>query len=131
MNRHIAFLLVITLSFGFNEACKECTLIIQNLLTPGSNLKVICESNRKDRVNGEVKFKSNPVQINFKEAYLERTTWHCMLRQGAYSQYFRAYRGSAPVPRCGELRVYIAKPDGIYLSKNRGPEKLDYRWNKN
>ncbi|XP_019099106.1 PREDICTED: uncharacterized protein LOC109132230 [Camelina sativa] len=131
MNCLVAFLLIITLSFGFNEACEDNTIIFRNALRPGTNLKVSCESNKKHRREGAVKFKSNPVRIDFQEAVFDRTTWHCLLQHGAYSQYYRAYRGSAPIRRCGELRVYIAKPDGIYLSKNAGPEKFDYPWKKN
>lgn len=131
MNCLIALLLIVTLCFTLNEACEDCTIIFRNGLRPGSILRVNCESSKKHRVTGTVKFKSMPVRINFKEAVVERTTWHCLLQQGTYSQHFRAYRGSAPIRRCGELRVYIAKPDGIYLSKNAGPEKLDYRWVKN
>lgn len=130
MSRLIAFLLI-TLYFGLNKACEDCTLIFRNALRPNSVLNVNCESNKNDRRTGTVKFQSNPIRINFREAVIERTTWHCSLRQGGYSQYFRAYRGSFPFPRCGELRIYIAKVDGIYLSKNADPEKLDQRWVKN
>ncbi|ANM63434.1 putative plant self-incompatibility S1 [Arabidopsis thaliana] len=131
MNRLIAFLLIIALSFGLNKACEDCTIVFRNNLSPGIILKVNCESNNKNRVTGTVKFQSDTVRINFREAAFERTTWHCLVQQGGYSQHFRAYRGSAPIPRCGELRVYIAKRDGIYLSANAGPEKLDQRWMKN
>ncbi|KAG7630729.1 Alpha/Beta hydrolase fold [Arabidopsis suecica] len=106
-------------------------MIGDQIAGPGIILKVNCESNNKNRVTGTVKFQSDTVRINFREAAFERTTWHCLVQQGGYSQHFRAYRGSAPIPRCGELRVYIAKRDGIYLSANAGPEKLDQRWMKN
>ncbi|XP_019092659.1 PREDICTED: uncharacterized protein LOC109129283 [Camelina sativa] len=131
MNCLVAFLLIITLSFKFNEAFRDCEILFQNQLGPGTNLTVSCESNKEDRKEGAVKFNGTPVRINFREAVFERTLWFCLLQHGAYSQYYRAYRGRIPIPRFGEKRLYIARPDGIYLSKNANPELFDQPWKKN
>lgn len=128
MKHFIVFLLItVALQFRLNDACSDNDVVFRNRLGKDIILKVNCESNKKHPSIGSVKFKGIPHRITFGEEVGGKTTWHCLLRQGQHTSHFRAYKGSF-IPRCGELRVYIAKPDGIYLSKNAGPEKLDQRW---
>ncbi|CAA7059962.1 unnamed protein product [Microthlaspi erraticum] len=131
MKHLVVFLLVtVALQFGLNDACTDNDVVFRNRLGKDIILKVSCESNKKHRSIGSVNFMGIPHRITFGEEVGGKTTWHCLLRYGQFTSHFRAYKGGSLIPRCGELRVYIAKPDGIYLEKNADREKLDQRWMK-
>lgn len=121
-------MVITVLCFGLIKACEENTVVFRNRLGAGRILKVDCLSNRTDRKIGYVNFNEIPYRINFHEAVFDRTTWNCLLRDGNKLLHFRAYLGNVFPPRCGDLRVYIAKPNGIYLSKNADPEKFNNPW---
>ncbi|ESQ42297.1 hypothetical protein EUTSA_v10014983mg [Eutrema salsugineum] len=137
MNHLIIFVLSIAMCFGLNEGmmcstgnsqhprCRDVcllnTLEIRNELGPDNILMVKCTSNR------------NEVKELYDEGGGNRIVWRCHLRQGQKMEYFqdiwRAYRGASQ-SRCGQIRTWIAKPEGIYLVRNNEPKGLKHPWNR-
>ncbi|XP_018454105.2 S-protein homolog 14-like [Raphanus sativus] len=129
---YLVFMLVIAMCFGLNEGCNVNTLELLNQLSPGSILKVNCSSNRNHvEPLQEVKFNGKYRVSVFEKGLGERIVWRCLLRHGNKVEnsqtIWRAYRG-AREPRCGEIRSWIAKVDGIYMEKNLKSEGLRYHW---
>lgn len=132
---YLIFLLIIAMCSGLNEGCIWCnmnTLEVQNQLNQGITLKVNCSSNR-NHVEGlhELKF-NEKYNISVQEFGMgRRIVWRCTLRFGdkvkSSQTIWRAYRG-ARESRCGEIRSWIAKVDGIYMEKNFKSEGLRYYW---
>lgn len=125
----IVFLLTITSYFALNEAenCGKNMVQFQNQLAQGVMLKVNCTSRDNNLRDHFVAFNGAPYEIKFDEAPFRNTRWLCTMQHGKSSKYFRAYQGSF-YPRCGQTRGYIAKFDGIYLSKNGHPDTYKYNW---
>ncbi|KAG7589610.1 Plant self-incompatibility S1 [Arabidopsis suecica] len=132
MNQFIVFMLVILMYFCMNEGAQGNILRLKNELNPGSILKVNCTS--KSDITGvhDVTFNSY-AEWSFGEHETSRTIWRCLLRQGPKMEFhhilWRAYRG-ARFTRNNQIRLWIAKVDGIYLEKNNGPRKRMYDWYK-
>lgn len=131
MNYLIYFLLTISLCFTLNEAesCLKNLVQFENQIGKGVILKVSCKSRDNNLGDHFLPFKGTPFVIRFHEAKFGKTEWVCTVQHGKFTKLFRAYKGVF-FPRCGEKRIYIAKGDGIYLSKNLGPETLKYPWDK-
>ncbi|KAL0737623.1 hypothetical protein Bca4012_013833 [Brassica carinata] len=132
---YLIFMLVIAMRFGLNQGyygCKPNTLEFQNKLNPGSILKVNCSSN-EGVVENLHELKVNDIyQIPVREfGPGNRIVWRCLLRHGQKVENFqilwRAYRG-ATLYRCGEIRSWIAKVDGIYLEKNNKTKGFQFYW---
>lgn len=128
--------LIIFLYFGSSQAglCKKNTLVFQNSLAISqSTLKVHCRSVDDDLGDHSVLFNTPPYNFSFHDEIFLTTSFGCdLFHKGGnlvYRQSFRAYRGAYPF-RCGLLYVWNARDDGIYLSKNRKPEKFMYNWIK-
>ncbi|KAL1208611.1 putative S-protein4 [Cardamine amara subsp. amara] len=149
MKHFIVFVLVIAMCVGLNEGivcssdsrdprcggsgCIHNNLEFRNQLTPGSVLKVNCTSNRNEaRGVHEVKF-NQAYDFNFPESSSIRIVWACHLRYGPKMEYFqtiwRAYRGAFS-RRCGQVRSWVAKVDGIYLDRNGVPQGRLHNWVK-
>lgn len=114
-----------------NEAdevgCLKNLVQFENQIDKGVTLKVNCQSRDNKLGDHFLPFKGTPFVIRFHEAKFGKTEWTCTVTHGKFSKYFRAYKGVF-FTRCGEKRIYIAKGDGIYLSKNLGPETFKYTW---
>ncbi|CAA7025011.1 unnamed protein product [Microthlaspi erraticum] len=144
MNHLIVFLLAIAWCFGLNEglvcstgnprcnnACLLNTLEFRNELTPGNILKVNCTSNRnEDKGHHDVTF-GNSFRFFVNENGDNRIVWRCHLRQGPNMEHFlelwRAYRG-AYASRCGQLRSWIARVDGVHLLRNDEHKGHQHHW---
>lgn len=120
MNHLVFFLFVTTTYFGFNEACKENHVVIQNELGPGRVLEYHCRSKDDDLQVHSLDFKGTPYTIKFHDEIPNLTRWACIFRQGPRKEYsfdIEVYKaGARLIPRCGQLRVWVAKLDGIYFS---------------
>ncbi|CAN6808766.1 unnamed protein product [Brassica oleracea] len=134
INFSFVFLLTIALFVGFHEAkCRKNTVSFQNKLAKShSTLEVHCKSKDDDLGVHRVKFNGHAYKFRFGDDIFVRTKWDCLLRKGPkmeYAQGFRAYTGGF-ARKCGESYMWIAKDDGIYLSRNgkRVGQKLD--WSK-
>ncbi|CAN8229020.1 unnamed protein product [Cochlearia groenlandica] len=104
----------------------------QNELGAGHRLKVNCTSKDNTGHVHYVEYKGTPYDIKFNEAIMGMTRWFCTVQhlhgtKPVHSTIFRAYKGSA-FPRCGQIRAYIARLNGIFLSKNRSPPEFKYPW---
>ncbi|KAG7588397.1 Plant self-incompatibility S1 [Arabidopsis suecica] len=111
--------------------CENSILAFRNELTPGSILKVNCTSKNNNIVR-DVRFQET-TEWKFNENPFKRTIWKCLLRQGPKMEnqhtLWRAYRGGS-TRRCGQIRRWIAKTDGVYLEGNLAPRKRMYDWYK-
>nr|AAF97971.1 F21J9.32 [Arabidopsis thaliana] len=114
MNRFIIFMFVIATYFGLLVSvlsCKRNTIEIMNELGPGLEIK----------------------QIRFGDKLGRRTRWTCLLKHGLYMRYYKefiAYR-AGNIDRCGALRRWVVRNDGIYLVRDRNPQpKFHHAWNK-
>lgn len=147
MNHLIVFMLVIALCFGLNEGlvcgtgnsqhprCNSVCLLnileFRNELAPGSILKVNCTSNRNEaKGHHDVTF-DNTYRFFVNENGDNRIVWRCHLRQGQNMEHFlelwRAYRG-AYQSRCGQIRSWVAKVDGVHLVRNHEPKGHQHHW---
>ncbi|KAL0718341.1 hypothetical protein Bca4012_067663 [Brassica carinata] len=118
-----------------HEACEKNRVVLHNELGPGRLLNFRCVSNDDDLGIQTLAFNATPYIISFHDDILLVTTWRCLLRQGANMEYF--YRaevyssGDRLIPNCGQIRVWTAKLDGIYFSRNLDtPPVLALHWNK-
>lgn len=136
MNHLIVFIMsFLSMYFCLNEAeffCDESILAFQNELKPGSILKVNCISKSDKTEVRDVAF-MKITEWRFNENPFDRTIWKCLLWQGPNMQnhhiLWRAYRGGS-TRRCGQIRRWIAKLDGIYLEGNLTPRKRMFDWFK-
>ena len=135
MKHLILFILVTVTYFRSQEACVKNRVVIHNELGPGRNLEYHCYSNKDDLGIKNMAFNATPYVIEFHDDVILITTWDCLLRQGAnmeYSYKVEVYRaGHRIIPKCGQIRVWTAKLDGIYFSRDLDtPPVLALRWNK-
>ncbi|KAF8088043.1 hypothetical protein N665_0557s0043 [Sinapis alba] len=133
--KHLVLFILVTTYFMLHEACEKNRVILHNELGPGRLLNFRCVSNKDDLGIQTLAFNATPYVIAFHDDLLYVTTWRCLLRQGVNMEYF--YRvevystGQRFLPRCGEIRVWTAKLDGIYFSRHLDtPPVLALRWNK-
>ncbi|KAF8103889.1 hypothetical protein N665_0183s0064 [Sinapis alba] len=134
MKHLILFILVITY-FRPHEACIKNRVLLHNELGPGKRLEFHCYSAHNDLSVNNLNFNDTPYVIKFHDDWLFQTIWDCLLKQGANMEYFyrvEVYKAGRRVfPKCGQIRVWTAKLDGIYFSRNLDtPPVLALRWNK-
>ncbi|ESQ31673.1 hypothetical protein EUTSA_v10005414mg [Eutrema salsugineum] len=135
MNHLILFLVIIATCFEPNEACKKNNVEIHNELGPGRILELHCYSKDDDLGIQKLSFNAPPYIIRFHDEVINLTKWNCILRQGAKMEYsfdVEVYKaGARVIPRCGQLRVWSARIDGIYFKrKYSDPLKRVLSWNK-
>ncbi|KAF2562636.1 hypothetical protein F2Q70_00018876 [Brassica cretica] len=135
MNYFVLFILVTSTYFGINEACKKNQVEIHNQLGPGKVLQFHCRSGDDDIGVKTLNFNAVPYIIRFHDEIPNLTKWDCILRQGPkmeYSYDVQVYKaGPRLIPRCGQLRVWTAKIDGIYFTRKLSlPSGFALSWNK-
>lgn len=128
------FLLIIALFVGFSEAkCDKNVLAFENKLASSRGpLEVHCKSANDDLGVHLVNFNAPAYNFSFGDGVILRTKWDCIIRHGPKMEYvldFIAYIGGF-ARRCGALYTWIAKDDGVYLSKDGKPELKQYDWTK-
>lgn len=116
-------MLVIATYFGWNEACASNRIVIQNDLGPNTPLQYRCRG-WNDQDSG-VRVLRNvgatyTIELSDVTNYNERTKWNCELRYGPRNEFYfdiEVYRAAAKV-RCGQLRHWVARKDGIYFRRD-------------
>ncbi|EOA18831.1 hypothetical protein CARUB_v10007445mg [Capsella rubella] len=130
MNRLIFFVLVIFVYFGVNEACKLNEIVFKNELGAGKRFEYQCHDGK---TNSGVKYLNNNANsgIRFKDTGKQTSLWKCNLKHGVTVKYYynvEAYLPTINYPRCGQLREYTARPDGVYFRKDNYPPVKLYSW---
>ncbi|CAH8392804.1 unnamed protein product [Eruca vesicaria subsp. sativa] len=133
--KHLILFILVTTCLRLYEACEKNRVILHNELGPGRVLTFHCASNNDDLGIQTLAFNASPYIIAFHDGVFFLTSWKCMLRQGTNMEYFyevQVYRaGQIYKPKCGEIRVWTAKLDGIYFSRDLvTPPVLALRWKK-
>ena len=133
--KHLILFILVTTYFRLHEACEKNRVLLHNELGPGRILEFHCYSVNNDLGVKNLNFNATPYVIEFHDDVILITTWDCLLRQGAnmeYSYKVEVYRaGHRIIPKCGQIRVWTAKLDGIYFSRDLDtPPVLALRWNK-
>lgn len=136
MNFLISFMLVFATYYRFGTACKDNRVEIHNQLGPGIVLRHECVVNEKpDATAAEknvLKFNTSYV-MEFKDARLSyfsaKKEMHCHFKYDRYHCDFRAYR-EATIRRCGGLRSYEARKDGIYFRRSyaKPHDEFKFHW---
>ncbi|XP_020865716.1 LOW QUALITY PROTEIN: S-protein homolog 14 [Arabidopsis lyrata subsp. lyrata] len=137
MNRFLIFMFVVATCFGLNVAfdmfpCPSNTILITNELGPSLVLQYHCHSRDNNLNVSNLQFNETKV-INFGDKLGRRTRWTCLLKHGLYMRYYSEFIGyrMGNVRRCGHTRHWIARKDGIYLTRNQNPPPLFHHgWNK-
>ncbi|EOA38880.1 hypothetical protein CARUB_v10011247mg [Capsella rubella] len=102
--------------------CKKNQVVIHNELAPGIVLNIAC---RRDSIDcpptrfHKLNFKDPFYIIEFEDNYPNDETWYCMLSHGTKPKYWydiEVYRQGVR-PKCGQLRSWIAKKDGIWFTR--------------
>ncbi|KFK42373.1 hypothetical protein AALP_AA2G247400 [Arabis alpina] len=123
MKCFIVFMLANAMYFGLNEACRLNHMVIENDLGRDGPLQFHCrgwngqDSKVQTLNNNGAKYSLEIIDVT---NYRERTKWNCMLRFGPAKEFFydiEVYRAAAN-PRCGQLRHWVARKDGIYFRKS-------------
>ncbi|CAN8253583.1 unnamed protein product [Cochlearia groenlandica] len=129
MNYLIIFMLVTTMCFEINQAVichgrpRKNHVVIQNEIDPGMVLDIQCR--RKNRKNpptkyGRLNFKDPNYTIEFEDDYPYDEAWYCILSYGTNPKYWydiEVYRQGFR-PKCNQLRLWVAKKDGIWFTRN-------------
>ncbi|CAN8303444.1 unnamed protein product [Cochlearia groenlandica] len=136
MKQVVVFMLIITMSYTLNEACKKNHIVIHNQLAPGKLLQYQCRRNIGNVLHNVETVNFNTFKIvEFEDKFTSkgRTVWRCVLRHGPKMEYFYdiiVYR-AASYPRCGQLRSWIARNDGIWFTKDyHKPPGPVLKWEK-
>lgn len=120
MNSFIVFTVVIVMYLGLNEACKRNHVVIHNQLSPGRILDIDCRGDDGHRRSDKLNFNATPYIIDFKyNSWPDKTTWYCVLSHGPKQMYYydlEVYH--TKYLRCGQLRAWTAKINGIWFTKN-------------
>lgn len=128
MDRLIIFMLVITtMCFVLTEACKKNHVVIHNEIGPGIILNIACRNRSIDRTPTrfhEMNFKDPFYIIEFEDnnQVSHDSKWYCLLSYGPKPRFYfdiEVYR-QAMYPRCGQLRSWIARKDGIWFTRKYG-----------
>ncbi|EOA17932.1 hypothetical protein CARUB_v10006341mg [Capsella rubella] len=133
---NLIFLFLVTFtSFVLNQACKQNQVVIMNELGPNRILEFHCYSNKDDLGIKTMGFQGTPYTIRFHDEIPNLTRWNCILRQGANMEYsfdVQMYKaGPRLIPRCGQLRIWSARLDGIYFARKANtPLVRALSWNK-
>ncbi|XP_013607543.1 PREDICTED: uncharacterized protein LOC106314158 [Brassica oleracea var. oleracea] len=97
--KHLVLFILVTTYFRLNEACKKNHVVLHNELGPGKLLKFHC-----------ISFKDNLGNQTLSLQCL--SIYHCIIPRKSCSLPDRI------IPICGQIRVWMAKLDGIYFSRN-------------
>ncbi|KAG7579193.1 Plant self-incompatibility S1 [Arabidopsis thaliana x Arabidopsis arenosa] len=135
MNYSIGLMVIIIMYAWLNEACTLNQIEVFNNLPPGKILKVHCRSKNPDADLRVVELKNAtvPRRFFFEEGivYYKRREIFCLLSyQDTFENYqdIRVYRAAARY-RCGQLRRWIAKKDGLYSTRsNNTPPGFVLPW---
>ncbi|KAL0743434.1 hypothetical protein Bca4012_084947 [Brassica carinata] len=133
--KHLIIFILTSTYFWPHEACVKNRVLLYNELGPGRLLKFHCYSTYNDLGFKNLNFNDTPYIIEFYDSWVFLTKWVCLLRQGANMEYFyniQVYKAAhSLIPKCGQIRVWTAKLDGIYFSRNLDtPPVLALLWNK-
>ncbi|ESQ56330.1 hypothetical protein EUTSA_v10026501mg [Eutrema salsugineum] len=144
MKFFLVFLLVTVTYFGQKEVhgffpplkCKDNHIVFHNKLRPGSILEINCLEPRVARPYlrhfHRLGFNENPYKIILEWQSLSgKFTVKCNLSHGPNQKFYyndlQAYSDKAS--RCGQLRSWIAKVDGIWFTeKYAKPEGWVFGW---
>lgn len=135
MNTFTFFVLVIAMCFGLIEAgCERNRVEIHNQLGYGENLEVLCAGRGRSFLES-IPFNGAPLIIEFHDiGSPDVTVWKCELMHGFnLANYFnvQVYRSASIIRKCGQLRSWIAKPDGIWFTRDyRKPAGKVLDWKK-
>ncbi|KAF8088041.1 hypothetical protein N665_0557s0041 [Sinapis alba] len=132
--KHLIIFILVTTYFRPHEACVKNRVLLHNELGPGRLLEFHCYSLYNDLGVKNLTFNATPYVIEFHDDVIVLTIWDCLLRQGANLEYFykvEVYKaGHRIIPKCGQIRVWTAKLDGIYFSRDLDtPPVLALHWN--
>jgi len=116
-------MLITTMHFELNQAthCKN-HVVIHNELSPGIILNIAC---RKGSIDDKptrfhkLNFKDPSYVIEFEDNYPNDETWYCLLSHGTRPKYWydiQVYRQGIQ-PKCNQLRLWIARMDGIWFTR--------------
>ncbi|KAL0699580.1 hypothetical protein Bca4012_055702 [Brassica carinata] len=132
MNRLIVFVFISAMCFGLNEGCKKNHVVFNNqLITSRSNLLIDCSDNRGVFTSSLLSFDANPFDIAFGDYnWPKDTRWSCTISWGPNNMYYfdlQAYHTN--FQRCGQLRLWIAKDNGIWFTRSyENPAGLVLPW---
>ncbi|CAN8243548.1 unnamed protein product [Cochlearia groenlandica] len=124
MNHLIVFMFVITMILGRSEGCKKNRIVFRNELVSRRVLQIICRSSDRQKRNEYLDFNAPPFFIEFSDTrnpFHYKTQWDCQLNHGPgldNSYYDIQVYKAANVYRCGQLREWVARVDGIYFRKD-------------
>ncbi|EOA19028.1 hypothetical protein CARUB_v10007681mg [Capsella rubella] len=135
MNNLLFLVLVLIKYFVVNQACKQNNVVILNELGPGRVLEYHCRSKDDDLGVKKMNFNGPPYTIRFRDEIPNLTRWACIFRQGPSNEYsfdVEVYKaGERLIPRCGQLRIWAARLDGIYFARKANtPLVRALSWNK-
>ncbi|CAA7045739.1 unnamed protein product [Microthlaspi erraticum] len=135
MNTLTIFVLVIAMCVGLNEAgCAHNRVEIHNQLGPGEYLEISCGGPTRT-VMHTLQFNDPPLVITFHDVgWPHITKWKCQLMHGFnLATYYdvQVYRSVSAIKKCGQFRSWIAKPDGIWFTRDhRKPAGKALDWKK-
>ncbi|EFH63313.1 hypothetical protein ARALYDRAFT_315683 [Arabidopsis lyrata subsp. lyrata] len=127
MNRFLIFMFVVATCFGLNVAFD----MFPSWSQFGSSVPLSFKR-QQSKCLPNLQFNETKV-INFGDKLGRRTRWTCLLKHGLYMRYYSEFIGyrMGNVRRCGHTRHWIARKDGIYLTRNQNPPPLFHHgWNK-
>ncbi|KAF8044748.1 hypothetical protein N665_7110s0002 [Sinapis alba] len=126
------FIFVLATYYRFGTACKDNRVVIINQLGPGILLTYDCYYKNPDIHAGKYTLKFNKWHdMEFQDASITfvKKTITCNFKYDKYYYDFRAYREAA-FGRCGALRSYAARKDGIYFRRSyQKPWEFKFHWN--
>ncbi|KAG7583878.1 Plant self-incompatibility S1 [Arabidopsis suecica] len=135
MNHFIGLMVIIIMNAWLNEACAFNQIEVINNLPPGTILDVHCRSKNPNADFRVVQLRNATVsrKFLFEEGivYYKKREIYCRL---SYKDTFENYydipvHRAAARYRCGQLRRWIAKRDGIYFTKNHDkPPGFVFPW---
>lgn len=134
MNHLIVFVFISAMCFGLNEGCRKNHIKISNeLFNSRSDLLIDCSDNKGKFASTLLKFDANPFDIPFIDyPWPKETRWSCTISYGPNNTYYydlQAYH--ANFQRCGQVRLWIAKEDGIWFTrKYEVPAGLALLWKR-
>ncbi|CAN6980241.1 unnamed protein product [Brassica rapa subsp. trilocularis] len=120
MNRLIPFVFISAMFFGLNKGCKQNIVkIVNQLYSNRSNLLIDCSDNKGKLISYLLSFNASEFNISFRDyKWPQETRWSCTISHGDnYNYYYDLQVYHANFPRCGQLRMWIAKDDGIWFTR--------------
>ncbi|WZZ52334.1 hypothetical protein YC2023_052441 [Brassica napus] len=120
MNHLIVFVFISSMCIGLNEAsCKKNHVVFHNQLIPGSILSIDCKDNMGIRKSDQLSFNATPYIVAFSDYnWADETRWTCIISHGPNNKFYyglEVYHSN--YQRCGQLRSWIARVDGIWFTR--------------